>query len=470
MLSGSDISHEGVGVPTIQSLAHDARIHYDELPFLNGHQSTSPNAQQSPKTSPLLGNGSIPTQLQVSPAFLLKLKRVYRKRRRVVDKRVDLNTKKRDCAYARRHELDAHEAFDRAAEHIMTQASQNTALHAEFRALHSAWEKLQESHAHLEMREEQVRFAEKAVVAREDELQEEESSFYSGLQKVNGMVSYSFPEQLPSESGSSASTHSGGVRLPPLLRQYYDLSQQASFLRGRLQEFQAEHREHVEKRKVNKELNRPVVPSEHAFLEDYFETLTAMYREYHTAKHQAAELKSRCRQLNIDIEDGEDALSDLAALVAPVAVERKLIHFVAINKSQYKGIDPLEVLLFGYTDTTARVNSWLTGVHESRPYDKSETQIHYEPAPPKYNSVEQDTDNIIAAASPSLPSTGPAAQDDYSFGAPSDNQFGIPFLLRETNFPGEAPKHRYSDPALFQTSLDTFHVPCLSRRRPRSIQ
>jgi hypothetical protein len=388
-----------------------------------------------------------------------------------VEKRVDLNTKKRDCAYARSHELDAREAFDRAAEQFVIKSSQNTTLRSEFRALHSASEKLQESRAHLEIREEQVRSAERAVVASEDELQEEESSFYSRLQKLNGMLSYSFPEHSQSDSTSSQSTRSGGARFPPLLRQYYELSQQASFLRARLHELQAEHREQVEKRKVDKELNRLVIPPEKAFLEDYFETLTAMYQEYCTAKHQAAALKNRCRQLNVEIEDGEDTLSDLAALDASVVLEKKLIHFVALNKPQYKGVNPLEVLLFGYTDTTARVNNWLTGVHKSQLYIKQETQKNWESPLPKYKSAERGVDDtIIAATNSNIPPIDLAASDDFIFDAPSDYQFGFPFLLRETNFPGEAPKRRYSDPALFQAGQDTSDVPYLPGQGPRSIR
>jgi hypothetical protein len=397
------------------------------------------------------------------------LKSVYRKRDRLVQKRVDLNILKRDCVHQRNHNRAAYEAYYEAAEHLASQADNPDSL----QALQSAWQELQRSNVRREEQEEKLRQAANAANVLEDELKEEEETLYSELRKFNG------PSQLNSPDGSQrASSPQRSYRdespshEPPILREYVNKNQRASFLRDQLHEFQAEHREEIQKRKLDKELNRLVAPSEKSFLEGYFEKLMAMYQDYYTTKREARALKLKCRELRLEIEDGEDDMSDIDAIEAPVAVDRQLFHFAATNRSKYKGVNPLEVLLFGYTDNTARVSTWLTGVHQNWPNSHQRTQTQNDTTA-EFETMPSE-DLVLAESASAIPSPNLIRSDESSFRAVEESivaeghAIDSPFFPRQTSFPGEAPKRRYSNPTLFQRALETLYLPRLPRRRPRS--
>lgn len=401
------------------------------------------------------------------------LKSVCRKRDRLVQKRVDVNILKRDCAHQRNHNHVAYEVFHGAAEQLVSQADQSWDYPDSHRALEVAWQNLQLSRSRREELEERLRQATNELNVLEDELKEEEEALYFELQKLSSIPNDTSPDaghesSSPRRSQQSEST----THDPPLLREYSEKNLQVSFLRAQLHEFQAEHREEVERRKLDKELNQPVAPSEKIFLERYFETLMAMYQEYYTAKHEVRALKLKCQELHLDIEDGEDNMSEMDALEASVVVDKQLIHFAAMNRSRYKGVNPLQVLLFGYTDSAARVRNWLTNVHQSWPNNDTHR------TPTRNASVFDNSARFFghvtrAEAVSTVSTTNLVRPEDRLLGSPDKFYTDLPgfdgsVLPRQTSFPGEAPKHRYSDPVLYQRPLETLYLPRLPRRRPES--
>lgn len=401
------------------------------------------------------------------------IKSVYRKRDRLVQKRLDLNTLKRDCVHQRNHNRVAYETYYGAAEHFVSQADKGCCHPDSLRTLQNAWHALQRSNSRREEQEEKLRQAANAVNVLEDELREAEETLYAELRKITGSTLLTSPDDSQLALSPQRSHRSQSPSWdPPILREYFDKNLQASFLRGQLHEFQAEHREEVQKRKLDKDLNRPVAPSEKTFLQGYFEELTVMYQKYYTAKREARDLKLKCREHHLDIEDGEDEISYMDAIEAPVAVDRQLFHFAATNKSKYKGVNPLEVLLFGYTDNIARVSTWLTDVYRSWP--NSPQTMQTQNVTPAEFETSSSVNRVVSEPTFAVPTSNAIRSDQYSFGALGESTMAegpatdSPFFPRQTNFPGEAPRRRYSNPDLFQRALETLYLPRLPRRRPRS--
>lgn len=416
-----------------------------------------------------MSSGSPSSFVHVGSSVPAALKSTYRKRDRLVQKRVDLNIFKRDCAHERNRNRLAHEAFNKAAAKFMGQVDYKHVNIDGFPALETAWERLQLSNTRREQQEEKLRKAENEMNTFEDELKTQEHGLYSELQRLSGINTFVSSGDSQSQSSLDTSTYE-----PTILREYYEKSRQAISLRNQLHEFQAEHREEAERRKLDKELDRSVTPSDKIFLERYFDTLTAMYQQYYTAKHEARDLKLKCREHDLEIEDGEDEMSDMDALEASVVVDKQLIHFAAVNKSTHRGVNPLEALLFGYADTTARVDNWLTNVHQyCRSNDARTPTTGHGPAP-RFDINSVFPENLIAVKDMSAAPTACLRRPrNLSVGVSNKSSstephtFDVPFLLRETSFPGERPERRYSDPSLYQRGISISYVPYPSRSRSR---
>ena len=407
----------------------------------------------------------------IASSVLTSLKELFRKRDQLVEMRVSLAIQRLDCKYQRKHTDTALATFKQAADKFMSEAPGLSISDATLHLLQDDWEHLQMSVARLKLQEEQLREKEDQVNLFESKLQRDEIGAYSQLEKLveSHIRPSAFNSDLDTMSQVSQPTLSASSDAT-IAREYYAKAQRAYVLRSRLEEFQAEHREEVEARKLHREINQVVEPSEKAFLERYFEKLLDMYRDYATTKEQASQLKLRCQELNIEVDDDQDT-NIFDALNASIDPERQLIHHVAVHKSGFRGVKPLEELLFGYVDVPARVKEWLSELQAG----------HIEPPTPSIRGIPAPMDDSIA---PGLDhpwiydsiSTQPTSDllppPSLSRGMPSESQTGFRYgnnaRSRRSNFEGEWVKYRWSDPGLHQRSLIGSRSLNNSRRKLKS--
>ena len=292
-------------------------------------------------------NGHAPSPNTITPDQLAELKAISRKRDLLVAKRVTLNVLKRNCI--------PHRNYNREASVRSGHANGDS-----FSVLERALEQLEKSYPSLLGIEEQVRQAENELNVLESHLQKQEDKLYNKWMKL--IDTHVSKNSVPSDSESTSSTCSkrstGASSSPSLAREYYSQARQAFILRGRLRDFEETHRQAVETRKSNQDLSQPVEPSEKNFHQTYLTELTTLYKEFYSAQQRATQLKDQCRRLGIQVEDEQDASSNVDALDGPTRVERNVIHQVAMRKSSFQGVTALEELLFGYTDSNARVEEW----------------------------------------------------------------------------------------------------------------
>jgi len=414
---------------------------------LEGESSQLPRNEQL-GSNLILGTGDVQRQHDTGISHLpdlRKLTRSFEKHKRLRGELKDILEE--SAAQLHRCWQD----YNVVAEEYMNRANQNGLIGDGLQNLRTAWEKLQISKRNLDDQEKQFQQKILTLKTLDDELDNEEPILYSNLQPFDDIEVQSAPGEPEYNLVGSLHNSSESSFFPPILQAYFNKTQQESFLRGRLHELQAEHREENEKRKLAKELNQPLQQSEKTFLETYFNMLSSIYEEYYTTRRDAMALKLKCRQRNLHIEDGEEDESDMDAFEAPLTIDKQLFHFAVVNKSKYAGVNLLEVLLFGYTDSAARVNSWVSD-QRRKPQD-NDVQLPL--------AFEVTTDiNPPVGYSYAASITVEVAQSDG---------FRTPMLFRDTNFPGERPRHRYSDPSLYQRALDMADLPPLPTKRSQSI-
>jgi len=323
-------------------------------------------SRQRPPTVQL--NGHAPGPNEITPEQLAELKAILRKRDLLVDKRVSLNDLKRNCVPYRNHNQEAIKACQDAVRSWRASIRSGQANDDAFSVLEKACERLERSCPGLLGIEEQVRQAEIELNALESHFQKRENKLYNKWKKlVDGHESV---DSVPSDSedGSAHSTRSTRASSSPsLAREYYLQAKQAFILRSRLREFQEEQRQAEETRNHDQDLNQQVEPSEKASPDTYFTELTAMYKEFFDAQERATQLKAQCRQFGIDVEDERDTTSNIEALNGQTHVERSVIHQAAMSKSGSQGVNSFEELLFGYTDSNARVEEWFERYQQNEP-------------------------------------------------------------------------------------------------------
>jgi len=401
-----------------------------------------------------LANGGVQHEEAGGSSLQSTLETLIRYREKVQQQRELVESLQRDVDPLRTECRRRQEVYNAAAEGYSNLARRNEPTEESLLNLLNAWTSLQASFKNLNDKEDNVWQAFQILNTLEHKLQGDEQILYLNLQTLNlptlddfGVRSYH--GELESEACSSTGSASF---MPAPLREYYSKTQQASFLRGRLHELQAEQREEQEKRKLAKELNQPLPESEKAFLQTYLSTLSSMYQEYHAAQQEAMAIKLRYRQRGLDIEDGEELQSDVDVFEASTGVDRQLFHFGALNQSRFVDQNALEVLLFGYTDSVARVNSW----------------VSHQRLKPRDNEVQ------LPVVSEDLAVPDPPAVD-YSRAASNtvevaeSNGIARPSYSSTTKFLGEAPRRRYSDPCLYQRTLGVVELPLVPAKRPHSV-
>jgi hypothetical protein len=289
---------------------------------------------------------------------LAELKAIFRKRDLLVEKRVSLNLLKRNCIPHRNYNREALKTCQDAGKSWRASVRSGQANGDSFSVLETALEQLENSYPGLLGIEEQVRQAENELNILENHLQQRERKLYNKWRKLIDF--HTSTDSVPSdpESRSTHSKDSTEDSSPSLAREYYSQAKQAFILRGRLRDFQEGYRQTMDARKRDQDLSQPVEPSENLFLETYFTELTTMYKEFYNANERAAQLKAQCRRLGIEVEDEQDAVSNVDALNGETRIERSVIHQAAMRKSGVRGVTALEELLFGYTDSKARVEKW----------------------------------------------------------------------------------------------------------------
>jgi len=424
----------------------------DTISFPEGESPQLPNARDEHLGSNhILETGDVQRQHGTEISHLPDLKRLTRSCERHKRLRIELKGLLQDSTVQLNR---CWQDYNAAADEYMNQANENGLIGDSLQNLLTAWQKLQISKKNLGDQQKRFQQAMLTLETLDDKLDGEERILYSNLKTLADTADIDI-QSLHSEPESDAvislPNSSESSFFPPILRAYFSKIQQASFLRGRLHELQAEHREENEKRKLARELNQPVQQSEKTFLETYFSMLSSMYEEYYNTRREAMALKLKCRQRHLDIEDGEEDEDDMDVFEASITIDKQLFHFAVVNKSKYVGVNLLEVLLYGYTDSVARVNSWLSDQRQKPQDNDVQLQLVFEPT----TDLNPPVDRSYAASI-----TVELAESDA---------FETPILFRDTNFPGERPRHRYSDPSLYQRALEMTDLPRLPTKRPQSI-
>ena len=396
----------------------------------------------------ILGIGDVQRQHGTEISHLPDLKRLTRGFEKHKQLRVELKDMLQESA-AQLHRC--WQDYNDVADEYMNRVNQSGLMGDSLQNPPTAQQTLRISKRTLDDQEKQFQQKLLTLKTLDDELDAEGRILYSNLQPFADIEVQSAPDEPEYNVVGSLPNSSESSIFPPILRAYFSKTQQASFLRGRLHELQAEHREENEKRKLARELNQPLQPSEKIYLETYFNMLSSIYDEYHTTRRDAMALKLKCRQRRLDIEDGEEDEDDMDAFEASITVDKQLFHFAVVNKSKYVGVNLLEVLLFGYTDSVARVNSWLSDQRQKPRDNDVQPSLVFEPT----TDLNPPVDRSYAASI-----TVEVAESDA---------FEKPMLFRDTNFPGERPRYRYSDPSLYQRALDMTDLPHLPAKRPQSI-
>ena len=399
---------------------------------------------------------------------LTELKAILRKRDLLVDKRVNLNLLKRNCIPHRNHNREALKTCQDAGKSWRASVRSGQVNSDSFSVLENALEQLEKSYPGLLGIEEQVRQAENELNNLENHLQQRERKLYNKLKKLIGTHTSTDSVTSDSESRSAQSKLSTEASSsPPLAREYYSQARQAFILRGRLRDFQEEHRQMVEARKRDQDLSQPVEPSEKPFLKTYFTELTTMYKEFYNARERAAQLKAQCHRLGIEVEDEQDAVSNVDALNGQTRVERSVIHQAAMRESDFRGVTALEKLLFGYTDRNARVEEWRANLPPHYQQDES-TNINldnhreflWDTIGHSTNPVSGFQDIVAQPISPGITQNGhfecfettPEASVIWDYTNHSRT-------LEDARFPGDPPTRRYS--CSIPPALDTPFNDCL---------
>ena len=350
-----------------------------------------------------------------------------------------------------------------------------------FSVLENALDQLEKSYPGLLGIEEQIRQAEIELNVLENQLQQRERKLYNKWKKLIDI--HVSTDSAPSDSERSSTYSEPSTEAsssPSLAREYYSQAKQAFILRGRLQDFQEGHRQTVEARKRDQDLNQPVEPSERVFLETYFTELTTIYKEYYNARERAAELKIQCRRLGIEVEDEQDANSYVEALNGPTRVERSVIHQAAMRKSGFRGVTALEELLFGYKDSNARVEEWRANLPPHYRQDESTNtnlgdhrNLLWDTAGRKTSTMSVLQDNLTQPISPGITQNGHLEGLETTLEASVIRGYtNRSRTLEDARFPGDPPKRRYSYsiPPTLDKPFNDYSIDVTPPSKPKSIR
>jgi hypothetical protein len=417
-------------------------------------------------------NGHAPSPNKITLDQLAELKAILRKRDLLVEKRISLNVLKRNCIPHRNYNREVLKAFQDAWRLWRTSVRSSQTNDDSFLMLERALEQLEKSYPSLLGIEEQVRQAENELNVLEKHLQKREHKLYNKWRKL---VDTQVSKDSDSESSSTYSKPSTGASSSPsIAREYYSQAKQAFILRGRLRDFQEAHHQEMETRKRDQDLSQPVEPSEKIFVETYLTELITMYKEYYNTRERATQLKAQCRQLGIKVEDEQDTASNVDALDGQTRIERSVIHEIAMRKSNFGGIAELEELLFGYTDSNARVEEW-----------RANLPLHYQQDEPRNTNVDDHRnflwDTVGRRTSPTFGlqdvpgithiehlerlGTIPKASGVQAY-------ISRPKIVEDARFPGDPLRRRYSYSILsaLDKSFDDCSIDVTLPSRPKSIR